>query len=82
MNAVTQGPSPLYVCKACGASHRWVARCPRCQAWSSAGPQPVPQSPPAARPAQPALARELLERYLALVASSMRSSVLASSGRS
>jgi DNA repair protein RadA/Sms len=56
MSAVTQVPSPsLYVCKTCGTfHHRWVARCPRCQAWSSAGPQPVPQAPPAARPAQPA----------------------------
>jgi len=67
MNADTQVPSPaLYVCKACGVSHRWVVRCPKCQAWSAAGPQPVPQSLPAARPAQPALARELLESYLAL----------------
>jgi DNA repair protein RadA/Sms len=50
--------SSLYVCKACGVSqHRWVARCPRCQAWTSpSSPSSpfVPQPSPAARTTPPA----------------------------
>jgi len=53
-------PSP-YVCKACGATYgRWIARCPKCQAWSSsatppAAPEPEPSRPPPA-PRGPVLA--------------------------
>jgi DNA repair protein RadA/Sms len=64
MNTVTRSPmdSPsLYVCKACGAStDRWVARCPRCQAWSTASSPRTPQPPPGAMPARSASAPALV----------------------
>jgi len=54
MNATPLSSPQFYVCKACGASHhRWVARCPRCQAWSSAVASAT-QPPPAPRPVPPA----------------------------
>lgn len=42
-----QAPSPSpYVCNACGATHgRWIARCPKCQAWSSSATRPAPSEP-------------------------------------
>src|SRR4051794_10086778 len=55
MNATPLSSPSLYVCKACGCSHhRWVARCPRCQAWSSTAVPSAPQPPAAPRPIPPA----------------------------
>jgi DNA repair protein RadA/Sms len=50
-----QAPSSSpYVCKACGATHgRWIARCPKCQAWSSSAAPPVASEPQPTRPPPP-----------------------------
>jgi len=47
-----QAPSSSpYVCKACGATHgRWIARCPKCQAWSSSAAPPVASEQEPIRP--------------------------------
>ena len=56
-----QAPSSSpYICKACGATNgRWIARCPKCQTWSSSVTPPTvsePQPPwPPPAPRGPAL---------------------------